>query len=196
MKDDGEPRTYGIWWFALGFVALGVIGLMGFLVLGSSSSPTVQLPGSSTTEAPTTTAAPVTAAPVTIPGGAVAPDGVSDVVSTGGTTTYSFSMSDSVAQSPYSAAVPPTTATPAAGDTGLDLTISCAGTSGDVLAEITVTETPTSIVVLPVVLVPANAPPCTGLVLRTLTVPLTAPLAGRPVDVVAAGTPVPTPAAR
>lgn len=195
MSSDGEPRTYGIFGFLAAFVVLGTVGLLAFLVLGNSRTPTVQLPAASTTAGPTTTEAADdgTAAPVTVPGGAPAPDGVTQVVSSGGVISYAFEAPATLAQTPVQAEVPPTTATPTAGGTGLDVTVTCAGTAGEVLAQLSVTETATSVTVLTVVLAPAGAPPCTGEVLRTVTVPLTSPLGARTVTVVPAGTPMPAP---
>jgi hypothetical protein len=192
VNADGEARTYGIWWFALAFVVLGAVGLFALLTIGSPKTPTVQLPAASTTEPSTTSSTDPASAPVTMAGGAPAPDGVDSVVTAGDATTFTFSLAAGTSQTPFTAAVPPTTATADAADDALDVIVSCAS-AGDQLAEITVTESATGVTVLPVVLVPAAAPPCSGQVVRTVRIPLRSPLAGRPVTVVPAGTSVPTP---
>lgn len=196
MAADDEERSYGIWGFAALFVVLGAVGLGAFLVFGNTTSGTVQLPGIATTTRPDTTPEPTdgTAAPVTVPGGGPAPDGVREVVSTGGATAYAFTTSQDLAQVPIRAVVAPATAVASADGVALTVTVTCAGGVGEALAQLSVTEDATSVVVLPIVLVPADAPPCVaGELLRQVTVPLLSPLGGRRVVLVPAGTSVATP---
>jgi hypothetical protein len=199
VATDGDERTYGIWGFAAGFVVLCTVGLVAFLVLGNSTSPTVPVSTVSTT-APgrtTTTGDPATtAAPITVPGGGPAPAGATEVVTSGGVTSYTFAIPGDLAQLPVRSVVAPATAVPGADGRSLDLTVTCAYGAGEVLAQVGLTETGQSVTVLPVVVVPSDAPPCAaGEVVERVTVTLTAPLAGRPVDFVPAGTTAPTPAA-
>ena len=196
MRSDDEPRTYGIWGFAALFVVLGAIGLGAFLVFGNTTTETVQLPAISTTTLPDTTVPDPdgTAAPITVPGGAPAPDGVREVVSSNGATSYAFTVPEDLSQVPLVAQVAPATAVPSADGTSLDITVTCTKVVGEALAQLSITEDPTSVTVLPVVLVPADAPPCVaGEVLQQVTVPLDPPLAGRQIVFVPPGTAVPTP---
>ncbi len=201
VADDDEPRTFSIWAFVAVFVLLGAVGLVGVLIVGNSNSETVQLPveqTTSTTEATTTTtAAGGGTTPVTMPDGTPAPEGVQDVVSEAGATSYAFVTPQELAEVPVRTVVAPATAVPDAEGTSLEVTVTCAAAVGEALAQLSITEDGSTVTVLPVVLAPADAPACDpATVLRTITVPLAAPVAGRQVVLVPAGTEVPTPVAR
>jgi hypothetical protein len=199
VAGDDEERTYGIWGFVVVFAVLGAVGLGAYLLFGNTTDETVQLPAvSTTTEVTTTTVDPAaTVAPVTVPGGAPAPDGVQAVVSSDGVTSYAFATPQELAQVPIRTVVARAAAVPAAGGSSLQVTVDCTVGVGEALAQLSITESPDSVTVLPVVLAPADAAPCApDAVRRVVTVPLASPLGTRQVILVPAGTEVPTPAAR
>jgi hypothetical protein len=195
--DDGE-KTYGIWWFVVAFVVLGAVGLAAFLLLGNDTTETVQLPLATTTSVTTTTLpAGATTAPVTVPGGAPAPDGVREVVSSDGATSYAFTTTEELSQVPVRTVVGRATAVATPEGTSLEVTVDCTVAEGEALAQLNITEDASTVTVLPVVLAPATAPACVaGTVLRQVTVPLASPIGSRQVVLVPAGTEVPTPVAR
>ena len=132
-----------------------------------------------------------------MPDGTPAPEGVQDVVSEAGATSYAFVTPQELAEVPVRTVVAPATAVPDAEGTSLEVTVTCAAGVGEALAQLSITEDGSTVTVLPVVLAPADAPACDpATVLRTITVPLAAPVAGRQVVLVPAGTEVPTPVAR
>lgn len=195
MAPHPEPRTYSIWAVLAVLALVGIAGLVGLLVLGDDRSPTVQLPTrqttTSTTEAPTTTTGPK----VTVPGGAEAPEGVSEVVVADGTTSFAFATPPNLAQIPVRAVVPPVRVVPSEDGRSLTVEVSCAGGVGEALAQVSISVAPDTVTVLAVSLVPDGAPPCdpTGPP-RTVVLPLAEPLGARSLVVVPAGTSVPTPA--
>jgi hypothetical protein len=198
VADDEGERTYGIWWFVAAFVLLGAVGLAALLLVGNSTSETVQLPLDTTTSVTTTTAAPgATTASVTVPGGAPAPEGVREVVSSGGATSYAFTTTEELASVPVRTVVGRATAVPTPEGTSLAVTVDCTVAEGEALAQLSITEDASSVTVLPAVLAPVSAPACVaGTVLRQVTVPLASPIGSRQVVLVPAGTEVPTPVAR
>lgn len=199
MVDDGEQKSYGIWGFVVVFAVLGAIGLGAVLLIGNTTTETVQLPQASTTTEPTTTvlAPDATTAPATVPGGAPAPDGVREVISSDGATSYAFTTPEELSQVPVRTIVAPALAVPTADGSALQVTVTCTAAVGEALAQLSITEDATTVTVLPVVLAPADAAPCVPTsVLREITVPLAAPVGGRQVLMVPAGTEVPTPVAR
>ncbi|MFM7068039.1 MAG: hypothetical protein ACKOYM_01140 [Actinomycetes bacterium] len=199
--------TYGIWWLAAAFGVLAIGALAAVLVLGSRESETVQLPGArpATTlpGAPPTSAASggsgsassVSPTPtVTVPGGAPAPAGVTKVLATPGSTSFSFSVPPSLRDERVRAAVPPAEAVPVSGGRQLQVTINCVLVTDEVLAQLSVSEGDTVVTVLPVVLIPQKGSICRpGTVLTKVTVPLASPLGSRQIFVAPTGTPVPTP---
>ncbi len=196
MSDQDQERTYSIWPFVAVFVVLGTVGLVGILMFGSPSTPTETIPSfTTTTEAPTSTGPDGGAAEVTVPGGDPAPDGVRDVVVDGDVTSYAFGTPESLASEPLRAFVARARATPDAAGTAIELDVSCTTSADEAIAQISVTATPTSITVLPVVIAPASGgAACTpGTAPLRITLPLTEPVGGRAVVLVPAGTEVPPP---
>jgi hypothetical protein len=137
--------------------------------------------------------------PVTFPDGSPAPEGAQQVLVDGAITTVSFATPRRLATVPVLAVVPPVTVTPVAGVSGipasaLRLSVVCAATADEALAQISVTEDALSVTVLPVVIAPVDGGPCGSTPLRELVIPLRAPVGSRDVRAVPQGTSVPTPA--
>lgn len=203
-EGDGEERTYSIWPIAIVFVLIGAIGLGALLLKGSPSTPTETIPAFTTTTGPagvgddpadqSTTGSSTTAAPVTVPGGGPAPEGVTDVLVSGGVTTFAFAVPESFETVPSVAAVARATVAVTADDSGLEISTSCAASDEEALAQVAVTITPSSVTVLPVVVAPSDGPPCAGQeTTRQVVLPLGQPVAGRPITVVPFGTAIPPP---
>ena len=196
-----RPR-YGIWGLAAAFVLLAAATLLVVLFLPSPQSETVELPsrrpastvpadGSGTDDG----AGPQGGgAAVTVPGGAPAPEGVTKVLATEGSTSFSFEVPSSFRDERVRAAVPPATAVPNGDGTQLLVRVSCSLVRNEVLAQVALSEGDSVVTVLPVVLVPEQGDPCpAGTELAQVVLPLTAPLGNRQVFVAPAGTEVPTP---
>ncbi|UDY37816.1 hypothetical protein [Dermatobacter hominis] len=190
-----QERTYSIWPFLILFVVLGTVGLIGILAFGSPSSPTGTIPSFTTTSTTPTTEPPEDTTPVTVPGGAAAPEGVRDVVAEGDATSYAFQTPESLATVPLRAVVARAQATPDAAGTSLVLEVACTASADEVLGQVSVTETATSVTVLPVVVLAAEgtAPCAPGAAPREVTLPLERPIGSRSVVLVPAGTEVPAP---
>jgi len=201
-----RPR-YGIWGLAAAFVLLAAATLLVVLFLPSPQSETVELPsrrpgstvpagGSVTNDGSGTDdgAGPQGGAAVTVPGGAPAPEGVTKVLATEGSTSFSFEVPSSFRDERVRAAVPPATAVPNGDGTQLLVRVSCSLVRNEVLAQVALSEGDSVVTVLPVVLVPEQGDPCpAGTELAQVVLPLTAPLGNRQVFVAPAGTEVPTP---
>jgi hypothetical protein len=215
-RRNGErtERTWSIWGFVVLFVVLAVAGILLLLLVSPPGSETVALPvdPTSTTAPPASDGAAGsvdpdpdpgdgrTEPPVSFPDGTPAPDGAQQILVDGDITTISFATPERLATVPVLAIVPPVTVTPVPGADGtpggaLRLTVLCASTDTDVLAQVVVTEDATSVTVLPVVLAPVGGGPCGAAALRELVIPLRRPVGERSVRSIPPGTAVPTPTA-
>jgi len=193
------------------FVVLGGLGLLAALLLPSRNSETSQLP-ESLPSATATTAVTLPAdsggesgggsgnesgggeSPVTVPGGEPVPEGVTEVLATGGSTAFSFAVPESLKGSRVKAAVPAATATPSADESQLLVTVRCSLVKNETLAQVAISEGDSVVTVLPVVLIPERGEPCVaGSVLKSVSLPLASPLGDRQIFVAPAGTAVPTP---
>lgn len=201
LRDRGVDRSspvvrssFGIRWMVVGFVLLATATLLVVLFLPPRDSETVQLPArvpGVTVPVPATGA---TGTGVTVPGGAAAPEGVTKVLATGGSTSFSFEVPPALEDARVRAAVPPATVEPGVDGRSLRVRVECALVREEVLAQVSVSEGDTTVTVLPVVLVPESGEVCpAGTELATTVLPLAAPLGARQVFVAPAGTPVPTP---
>ena len=198
---SGSSRTFGVGTMLAVFALLATLGVLAAVFLPSRNSETVQLPAprpSSTLPGGTVAPDPAidagTDPPVTVPGGGRAPEGVTKVLSSGGSTSFTFDVPESLRGANVKAAVPPATATTDRTGRALLVKVSCSLVRNEVLAQVSVSEGDAAVTVLPVVLVPDAGEPCPpGTVLRTVTVPLAEPLGARQVFVAPAGTAVPTP---
>lgn len=196
-EDARPPRTFA-WWSVLAVLAvLAAVGIAG-IVLGfaDGGSDTTQLESRQTTTTldeerfPPAGAAPT----VTIADGRAAPEGVSDVTVSGDTTSFAFSVPAALASSPVTGAVPPATVVVSSGGDELELTVRCALSAGESLAQVSITFAPAGVTVLPVILAPTGGPPCDPATApRSVRLPLAEAAGSRPVGVVPAGTAVPTP---
>ncbi|MFM7064315.1 MAG: hypothetical protein ACKO04_12600 [Actinomycetes bacterium] len=131
---------------------------------------------------------------VTVPGGAPAPKGVTKVLATEGSTSYSFEVPASFRDERVRAAVPPATAVANGDGTQLLVRVSCSLVRNEVLAQVALSEGESVVTVLPVVLVPERGDLCpAGTELAQVVLPLATPLGNRQLFVAPAGTEVPTP---
>lgn len=201
-----RPR-YGIWGLAALFVVLAGLTLLVVLFLPTPQSETVELPSRrpastvpSTDDAGTGPGASDGTTPggpasvVTVPGGAPAPEGVTKVLATEGSTAFSFEVPPSFRDQRVRAAVPPATAVPNGDGTALLVRVNCSLVRNEVLAQVALSEGDSVVTVLPVVLVPEKGEPCpAGTEIAQVVLPLATPLGTRQVFVAPEGTEVPTP---
>jgi hypothetical protein len=217
VDDGGRERSYGIWGFVALFVVLAIIGGLVLFVGGTPRSPTEQVgavqtpnttlvvpttrtysageePAPSSTVAPSDPAAPSDSAtppapsvPVTVPGGAAAPEGVREVLRADQATSFTFDVPEQLITSGADPVVVPTRVEPG-GEAELRLWLSCARTSDELLAQVSIDESGSVVTVLAVALAPAGGAPCDPAAPpRELVLPLARPLDGRTVSVVPAG---------
>lgn len=182
--------------FITTFVLIGLVGLVTLLVLGGGGGPTEQvstrqtLPVGGGDEA--TTSTPPGGGPVTTPDGKPAPEGVQEVRVSDGVTTFVFEVPEDASTGQLAAKVAPTGAELVEDGSALVLTIGCAGSSEEFLAQVSVGESVDTITVASVALVPASAPACDdGAPTRSIQVPLAEPAGDRSVVVVPPGTEIP-----
>ncbi|MCB1255520.1 MAG: hypothetical protein KDB26_00330 [Microthrixaceae bacterium] len=214
--DEGQGQS--IWVFIAAFVALAVVGLAALLIFGTPSGDTrstktasdvVPEHGSVTTtsvsqgpsglgtadsseSSTTTTEAPASSPPSTLPNGDAAPEGTSKVLVTGDSLSLAFQIDPKELGSSPLAVVPPLRAAASGDGSLLAITIDCAQTTREQLAQVSVTESDTSIMVSAVVLVPIDALGCNPTAEpRVLIVPLKRPVGTRGVEVASVGTKLP-----
>lgn len=211
---DEETQGSSIWIFIAGFTVLAFFGLGVLLLFGlpSGDSRSVRTgtgdPATpittavattvAVTSAPeTTTTAPATTTtavgpPVTLPDGEAAPEGVTRVLVTGDTLSLAFRVDPRDLGSAPLAVVPPLRARQAAEGSALAISVGCAQTTREQLAQLNVTESDTAVMLSAVVLVPVDALGCNPTAEpRLVTVPLKSPLGTRRVETVPAGTQLP-----
>lgn len=203
--DEPGDRTYTIWGLVTAFVLLGLIGL-GWLLFATSDPPTVQLhppqtlpeDGPTSTTANTTANTTTTAAATpkgeetspTLPDGSPAPDGVRDVTVSDGTISMTFGPPAGTTDADLAGretVIPPIDVTPTPDGSGLVVTVGCARSAEEFLAQVTVTEAESAVTVAAAVLVPPGAGPCGDATSTSVSVPLTDPLGSRQIVVVPAG---------
>lgn len=204
---SGRARTYSIWTFVALFVLLTVGGLLVLIFGGEPDQGTIKLsapqtlPTSTSVDSSTSAAAtaPTTTTTTSTTSTTVAgdlgstPEGVAEVIVDGESTSYVFAAArdlvvDGGLPPGYTARVAPTSVTPDPDDDRrLSVRIGCAASADEVLVQVIVTESDT-VIVATAVLVPDGGPPCTAGSSRVVPVTLRAPLAGRPLAVLPAGT--------
>lgn len=130
--------------------------------------------------------------PVTYPGGQPAPTGVREVLRKDGSISLSFRISeDRLGDNPQALVPPMKTKVPAKGSS-ITVWVSCARSSRESLAQVSVSETDRTVTVAGVVLVPANAVGCDNSAEpRELTIPLESPVGNRSVTVLPTSTKLP-----
>ncbi len=195
--DERPPRTFA-WWSVLLVLAVvaavGITGIVLGLADGGSETTQVDAPQTTTTLDEERFPPPGAAPTVTIADGRAAPDGVTEVTNTGDTASFAFAVPPALAASPVVGAVPPAKVVVAPGGDELELTVGCALSAGESLAQVSITFDVAALTVLPVVLAPTVGPPCDPAATpRSVRLPLAEPVGTRPVGVVPAGTAVPTP---
>lgn len=181
--------------FITTFVLIGLVGLVTLLVLGGGGGPTEQVSTPQTLPVggdDPATSSPADGGPVTTPDGAPAPEGVQEVRVSDGVTTFVFEVPEDASTGELAAEVAPTGAELVEDGSAIVLTIGCAGSSEEFLAQVSVGESVDTITVASVALVPASASPCEdGASTRSIQVPLVEPAGDRSVVVVPPGTEIP-----
>ncbi len=133
------------------------------------------------------------APPATLPDGSSAPAGVTRVVSTGDVLSFGFEVDPKGLGDRPLAVVPPMSADPSDGGKSLVVTVRCAKTSREQLAQVSVTETPAQVTVSGVTLVPANALGCSpSAEPRVIAMPLSSALGSRSVAIIPTSTKLPS----
>jgi hypothetical protein len=198
-------RTYGIWGFVAFFTLLCLIGVLLLVFGGGSGSGTTQVPtrqtlpeaagtGSTTSvdDGSATDGGTDGGTDGTTPSGAALPDGVTSVLSEGGTTSWAFRPPAGADTTSLEPVVAPTTVRIGADDRSATLTIGCARSAEEFLAQVVVTEGEQSVTFAAIAVVPPDSAPCAaGAAPRTVEIELVEPMAGRSVVVVPAGSTVP-----
>ena len=201
MRGEGERRTYGIWGFVAAFALLGLIGMVLLLLGVASGSGTSQVPtrqtmpdrATSTTSSTSGSASSTTGSTPADAADPPLPDGATQVLSEGGTTSYVFAAPTGAETASLQPSVAPTSVRVAEDDRTATLAIGCATSSEEFLAQVVVTEGDQTVTFASIVVAPAGAPPCApGSPTRQVELELVEPLADRAVVVVPPGAEVPS----
>jgi len=210
--DEGE-RSYALWGPVAVFVLLAMVGLGLLIFGGGSDTSTVQVPvsqtfpddadegvlpennadGSDGTDSDG--ADPEGAAPAADPSGGGAPplpEGATEALRDGASTSYSFRPPPGVDGASLDAVVAPLRVSVGADGRTAELLVGCARSTDEFLAQVVVTEAGPSVSFAAIAVVPPESPPCgDGDEPRRVELQLLEPLGGRSVVVVPAGTEVP-----
>ena len=194
-----SDRSVGIWGIVAIFVAIAVVGLVVLLFIAPDEDESVPVPTSQTLpegyEEPATSEQAAGSAP-TLPGGAPAPEGVSEVDVGGGTTSLTFdppagaTTDEGALAEGWTAQIAPARAEPSEDGSELLIRVGCGRSEDEFLAQLTVTEAETLVTVAAVAVAPDGGTPCPdGEPDRhVFTIQLGEPLGDRQLDVVPAGT--------
>lgn len=209
--EPARDRTYSIWGPITLFVALGVLGL-GILLFVGTDPGSVQLktpqtmpegagsdlepaadeaPSAPTAHSGDSNTTSLSQPTPTLPDGSEAPAGVQDVVVRDGSISLTFAPPagmDAGDLASWEPVIPPLTATATEDGSGVVVTVQCARSSEEHLAQLIVAESDAAVTIAAAVLVPPDAPPCGEGAPLVTSVPLTAPLGDRPVAVMPANT--------
>lgn len=129
---------------------------------------------------------------VTLPGGAPAPDGVAQILVEGELTSYVMTTPPTADPGRMEPVVAPMGLAQFDGGSEVRLTIGCARSSEEFLAQVAVTEAADTITFVAIALAPRDGPPCEpGATPRELFLPLRAPVGDRTIVVVPPDAPVP-----
>jgi hypothetical protein len=191
VRGEGERRTYGIWGFVAAFALLGLVGMVLLLLGVASGGGTSQVPTRQTLpDRATSTTSTSTTQDTSV---AQLPDGVTEVLSEGGTTSYVFGPPTGADTTSLQPAVAPTTVRVADDGRTATLAIGCARSSEEFLAQVVVTEGDQTVTFASITVAPPGAPPCApGAATRQVELGLVAPVADRAVVVVPPGAEVPS----
>ncbi|MEX0767746.1 MAG: hypothetical protein WD029_04665 [Microthrixaceae bacterium] len=199
-KSAGGPsKTFGIWGFVAVFTLLALLGVGALLILGSPNSPTEPVVGDLTPNTSLATTSSSSSVPNpqgvvsnTIPGGGPPPPGVNQVLSSPDSLSFTYAIPSDFPVQQAQTAVAPVRTRVLPNEAAITAVISCAQSSQERLAQVSISETAQSVTLAAVVLVPPNAPACAAAeVPKEVTLPLAAPLGQRTVLVVPPGTKVP-----
>lgn len=196
-NDEGRERTYGIWGFVAAFVAACVVGIASLLFVGNPNSSTIQVPTSQTMPATVPGTADATAPEVAGPTTGDAPEpslppGVAQVLVEGDTTSYLFDAPSGVDPSTLEPVVAPLGVDVAQDGRTATLTVGCARSSDELLAQVLISESPQSVTFVAVAVAPVQGAACrTDVPGRTVGIELPHRIEGRVVVVVPVGTAVP-----
>jgi hypothetical protein len=211
VPGEGDQRTYGIWGFIVAFTLMCVVGVVLLVFGGSSGSGTTQLstPQTLPEQASTTTTAADDADAAADGAGSTTtttssgqagsgqadanlPDGVTQVLSEGGTTSFVFRGPAGVDASSLSTFVAPTAVRLSEDGRTATLTVGCAQSSEEFLAQVLVSESDTSLTIAAISVAPPDGAPCASpATTREVELELPEPLGDRSLSVIPRGTPVP-----
>ena len=185
MARDGAdgPRTISFWAIVAVAVVLFAVGMV--LFLGGN-------PSGSTSQLDVSMRRPEVSGP-SLPDGSEVPDGVIDVLEADGALTYALEPPPEWAtvEGTPPATVAPVTVEQVDDGAALSLTVGCAGSAGEYLAQVGLTESASTITVMAVAVQPAAGAPCDPVApRREFRLPLQEPVGSRAVVVVPPG-PVP-----
>jgi len=198
-SESSTAKTFGIWGFVAFFVLLSLVGVAALLFLGTPNSPTEPVVGEltpntllATSSTTASTSATENKVSNTVPGGGPAPAGVNQVLSSPGSLSFTYEIPPGFDVQQAQTAVAPIRTRVVPNESAITAVVSCAQSSQEQLAQVSVSETAQSVTLAAVVLVPPNAPDCGAAVVpKEVTLPLASPIAQRTVLVVPPGTKVP-----
>ena len=177
------PRTISFWVIAAIAVVLFVVGMVMFIG-GDTKGATTQLDVSQRTPQPTGP---------TLADGSAAPEGVAEVLESDGALTFALEPPAgwSDVQGEPVTAVAPVEVEQVDDGSALELSVACASSADEYLAQVGLTESASSITVMAVAVLPVDGAPCDPATPpREFRLPLQEPVGSRTVVVVPAG---PTP---
>lgn len=149
-------------------------------------------PSGTTTPGGTDRTSGPSSTPVTYPGGEPAPDDATEVLRSDGTTSISFRLGRDPLGEKLQALVPPMKTKVSKDSSSITVWISCAQSSRESLAQVSVSETDRQLTVAAVVLVPPNSIGCNSSAApRELVIPLESPVGNRAVVTTPAYTKLP-----
>jgi hypothetical protein len=220
VSGEGGPKTYSIWGFVACFSLLGVVGLVLLLTIGSPGAPTEQVgtrqtlseevaapdavgkdvaaSSSSTPTSTTTSTTEPSPSPTSTPPADTAPpsqstaDGVTQVLTAEGSTSYVFRAPPDVELTTLETVVAPMTVRLSPDSGTAYLSVGCARSADEFLAQVLVQESETLVTFVAIAVAPPGGAPCpTSSAPRQVELKLTNPIAGRALSVIPWGTPVP-----
>lgn len=222
MSGEGGPKTYSIWGFVACFSLLGVVGIVLLLTMGSPGAPTEQVgtrqtlaeevsapdavgkdvaasSSSTTTSTTTSTTEPErsstsTSTPPadTVPPSQGTADGVTQVLTADGSTSYVFRAPSGVELTTLETVVAPMTLRLSEDSGTAYLSVGCARSADEFLAQVLVQESESLVTFVAIAVAPPGGAPCPATSTpRQVELKLTSPIAGRALSVIPWGTPVP-----
>jgi len=191
VETQGPNKSYSIWWFLAGFVALGSIGLYLVITVGSADrTPARQVDLGPPTTSPSATSTTVKV-PATFLDGTPVPEEIEEVVAEPGRALYLFSLPDGFTDQPTNSVVAPTFVEVSDDGTAITVAMACAVTADSVAGGILVEEDPFEVNIEAVAIGPSTGLPCPpSTELAKVTIPLEQPVGSRRVALAKVGDPV------